>query len=532
MSLISKQSLKINNIGEGIVNQLLEESTPIVALYPGKFKPPHAGHFDVISKASKIADKVIVIMSNISKDEFTPEDSMKVWRLYKDILPNNTQIIISDKASPISEVFNIIKDKTQDFLVLYGKGERSRYASIERDREKYSNVNIIDSGTFEDLHATDLRNAIRNKDLEGIQKYLPQGIDAKKVLSIYTQDEFKPGPILYESFNSQKVPLMKQFVEYACNKLNIDKPKINIINSPTYSQKYKSFGGYIPSEQEIKVVVHNRNMADILRTLAHELVHHMQNLNGDELNGEDGSDTENQANAMAGVLMREFGRNNPEIFESKEPELFLNKDKFAHPLPLSSYFSKALHEIKLKSSNAVELNGSLTKGTFQVGNKTYKYEIKPFLNPYNDGGTFYNIEFHPIDNKTNLPTRDTPSRDYIKILSTIYNIITDFLKQEKPDYLGISSMDNPEGKEYHIVYANLTDNSKNNIPGYFRKDVNLLFKTPEGSGRIVVMKRKDSLDEKIVGDKIECNNCNWNWDIKDGGDDLFICHKCGHDNEN
>jgi hypothetical protein len=56
-------------------------------------------------------------------------------------------------------------------------------------------------------------------------------------------------------------------------------------------------------------------MADILRTLAHELVHHMQNLNGDELNGDDGSGIENEANAMAGVIMREFGRENPEIFE-------------------------------------------------------------------------------------------------------------------------------------------------------------------------------------------------------------------------
>jgi hypothetical protein len=41
----------------------------------------------------------------------------------------------------------------------------------------------------------------------------------------------------------------------------------------------------------------------------------MQNLNGNELNGKDGSETENEANAMAGVLMREFGRENPEIFE-------------------------------------------------------------------------------------------------------------------------------------------------------------------------------------------------------------------------
>jgi cytidyltransferase-like protein len=344
------------NIGEEIVSQLLEESTPIIALYPGKFKPPHAGHFDVVIKAAKIADKVIVIMSQGSKDEFTAEDSMKVWRLYEDLLPGNVQIIISGKSSPVSEVFDIIKDKSTDFLVLYGKGEESRYRAIEKDPNTYSNVKIVDAGTFEGLHATDLRNAINNKNLEDIQKHLPKGIDAKKVLNIYTQKEFKPGPILHESFTPQKAPLMKKFVEYACNELSISEPQINIINSPTYSQENHSFGGYIPSEEKILVVVHNRNMADILRTLAHELVHHHQKLNGDELNGEDGSETENEANAKAGVIMRKFGRENPQIFEGK-------------------------------------------------------------------------------------------------------------------------------------------------------------------------------LNEKIIGNKIECDNCGWSWNIKDGGDDLYICHKCGHDNE-
>jgi len=37
--------------------------------------------------------------------------------------------------------------------------------------------------------------------------------------------------------------------------------------------------------------------------------------------------------------------------------------------------------------------------------------------------------------------------------------------------------------------------------------------------------------EEVVGDKIQCDNCPWNWNIEDGGDDLHICHKCGHDNE-
>jgi hypothetical protein len=66
----------------------------------------------------------------------------------------------------------------------------------------------------------------------------------------------------------------------------------------------------MPSEKKIIAVVNNRNMADILRTVAHEMVHHMQNLDGrlNPKSGEDGSPDENEANSLAGVIMREFGR--------------------------------------------------------------------------------------------------------------------------------------------------------------------------------------------------------------------------------
>lgn len=30
--------------------------------------------------------------------------------------------------------------------------------------------------------------------------------------------------------------------------------------------------------------------------------------------------------------------------------------------------------------------------------------------------------------------------------------------------------------------------------------------------------------------KVNCTNCRWSWDLKDGGDDPFTCHKCGHGN--
>jgi cytidyltransferase-like protein len=227
------------NIGKEIVQELLESSTPIVALYPGKFKPPHQGHFNVVQQASKIADEVVVIMSNIPKDEFTPEQSMEVWDLYKDLLPSNVEVKISSKSSPVSEVFDIVKDKSRDFIVLYGKGERSRYAAIDKDREKYSNVQIVDAGTAENFNATDLRAAIRNKDLKDIQTFLPKGIDAKKIFSIYSKDEFKPGPMVHESktlnedFSRDKAPLIQKLVTFACEQLQIEQPPIKLINSPS-----------------------------------------------------------------------------------------------------------------------------------------------------------------------------------------------------------------------------------------------------------------------------------------------------------
>jgi len=38
------------------------------------------------------------------------------------------------------------------------------------------------------------------------------------------------------------------------------------------------------------------------------------------------------------------------------------------------------------------------------------------------------------------------------------------------------------------------------------------------------------IKEFVSKNKILCDNCGWDWNIKDGGDDLYICHDCGHDN--
>ena len=182
-------------------------------------------------------------------------------------------------------------------------------------------------------------------------------------------------------------------------------------------------------------------------------------------------------------------RNWEDSIKNPVNELFLNISKFNYKKPLTENLWHTLNEITLNASNAVETYGDLTNGKFQVGDITYVYDIKQVKNPYDDGGDFYNIMFHPKDNVTSIPQQG--KENYIKILNTMYKIILDFTEEAEPEYVGIASLDNDGSKNYHNIYANLTDNKSNRIPGYFRKDVSLGFDTPQGKGRFVVLKRKD-----------------------------------------
>ena len=45
-----------------------------------------------------------------------------------------------------------------------------------------------------------------------------------------------------------------------------------------------------------------------------------------------------------------------------------------------------------------------------------------------------------------------------------------------------------------------------------------------------MIKLKTILNEKVEGNKVICDNCDWKWDIAEGGDKPYTCHKCGTDN--
>jgi len=115
----------------------------------------------------------------------------------------------------------------------------------------------------------------------------------------------------------KKEEIINKFVKEVCKYLGVSSNKIEISYDPKEAQGMSSFGKHTPSTGIIRVVAENRNLADVLRTLAHELVHRKQEKEGKLYAGagDDGTNIENEANAEAALIMRRFGKTNPIIFE-------------------------------------------------------------------------------------------------------------------------------------------------------------------------------------------------------------------------
>ena len=107
------------------------------------------------------------------------------------------------------------------------------------------------------------------------------------------------------------------FVKFSCKELGLHTiPKIKLLNKPVSNSPNNSFAAYRPGAAEIMLYASNRHILDVLRSLCHEMVHYLQDLN-DELtanSGVTGSDQENEANAVAGQIMRKYGKLHPELF--------------------------------------------------------------------------------------------------------------------------------------------------------------------------------------------------------------------------
>jgi len=112
--------------------------------------------------------------------------------------------------------------------------------------------------------------------------------------------------------------ILLDFIRFAAKDLELNSlPKFDFVFDSAGSIERRSFGGYMPGEEFITITVVNRHIMDVCRTLAHELVHYSQDLKKeleDDEAGATGSPQENEANARAAVIMRNFGKAFPDMF--------------------------------------------------------------------------------------------------------------------------------------------------------------------------------------------------------------------------
>lgn len=308
------------NLGQHIAKQLLEEKQYIIGVFPGAFKPPHKGHFNVVKRLSDMCDEVQVFISPKTREGITADESYRVWELYKTLLPGNVNFLIVDE-NPVRETYDIITSNPEaKIIAAFGKDEFTRFSSILKN-EKYKNAELFNAGTFDNINATDFRIAIKAKSENLIKKFLPDGIDVKQFMNAagYTmgdteKEELKEG--------KENLSLLKEFIRFTLRELGIEGGggKIVISRDTEKAREMKSMGLYSPQDDKIWIYAGNRNLADICRTVSHELVHLSQKQKGQPLDGTTGSDTENEANSKAGQIMRKFAQINPMIFETKEQQ--------------------------------------------------------------------------------------------------------------------------------------------------------------------------------------------------------------------
>ena len=110
---------------------------------------------------------------------------------------------------------------------------------------------------------------------------------------------------------------VSDFVNFTKDFLGIDdNVKVELAFEKTPDLRTTAY--YNNGDRRVKVYVKDRAKIDVMRSIAHELVHHKQNIDGRFDNAEDpgadGSEFENEANAVAGLIIRKWGRIHPEIY--------------------------------------------------------------------------------------------------------------------------------------------------------------------------------------------------------------------------
>ena len=314
---------------------LYEQDTKSVGIFGGSFKPPTKGHLEVAQTALQQypnLDEFYIVVGSGVRDGITQEESLRVWEIYKKFLPSNVKVV--EAKSPFTWMKNYITDNpTQDITVFIGTREGSeediqdfqqRKDFVERYSDTLEVVNIITQGS---ISGTKARQAAKISP-EELYKYLPDELTDSNRLEIFNlvrgvvHESFIPDQyfdkIEYYTQYYRNLTPSNMSVERIGDKIEISGVQQPLMENATYSSNIdikqeiakltkhmldqgknilplpklvlrngdKENAGkflgktayYDPNSMEIVLYTEGRHPKDIVRSYAHEMVHHIQNL--------------------------------------------------------------------------------------------------------------------------------------------------------------------------------------------------------------------------------------------------------------
>jgi hypothetical protein len=338
----------VNKLVQEIVNSILQEDArKVTAIYGGGFKPPTKGHFDLVKMALKDMpeiDKFLVYVGGGTRDGIEQEQSLQIWDTYQEVLGNKVEPVPS--VAPIGDIMRYAKDHPTEevyFVIGYREGREDDIQDIKNRtkgvEEKYPNLKVkVIKTPSGDMSGTNARKALKKGDKEEFFTFLPDEIPANEKEEIYniasksivqeTPDpqsgKAAPFGSGYKPLNENTIPSID--IAQKCAELTqhmIDKgynieplPSVQFVGDDVSNAE--EFLGktayYDPQEKMIVLYTYGRHPKDIVRSYAHEMIHHMQNLEnrlGDvsttnTLEDDHVNNLEKEANLVGTMTFREW----------------------------------------------------------------------------------------------------------------------------------------------------------------------------------------------------------------------------------
>ena len=480
----------MKGLAKFLVETILDEATEmdkVVVVYSGRFQPFHKGHYatydNLVKKFGK--DSVYIGTSDVTDNKKSPfgfkEKKAIMMKMFN--IPSNKIVQIKNPYAP-QEILNKYDSDTTGFITVVGEKDSSRL-----------------SGKYFTPYKGKVEEPYLDKGYVYASPAQPNaisGTDVRYWLSAGNEEERKKNfTKAYPKFDSQIFKLITLKLKGLKECIN-EEIKLNVkIGDTLLMGKFKNK----------KVVVKNIGTDEW----------GMPTINGKKAVTFRIPKKENLKESSAGSSGFTAGDEPDTSFVADGQPRILNTAK-----PENWYKQGGYTQIDTPKADAMRGRGK-TKDTETQFRKAY-YKLKnvtqSILNPADDPHKVEDWDDAYRENPEQKPKRfwELPKNQKSQIISK--EDINEIMNEIEAEMIGEMGLGGGAG-----IGLSLPGGYINGAPD--PKDVKKLKSKLDGDGS----EEYQPVDEKVEDGKVICDNCNWQWEIKDGGDDVYLCHKCGNNNQ-